>query len=236
MNEEEIARWRQLGGYNGVYSINQFGNVRNNTTGKILAPAKTSTGYLCVSLCKNGKQKTHLVHRMVAKCFVEKNDDSYNVVNHLDGDKLNNYYKNLEWCSQKMNLYHAKVVLRRTIGLEKKRVKCLNTGEIFESISMASTIKKINYGNIVSVLSGRRLTAGGLFWEYIDSNNTYKDPRKCREPVMCIETGVIYENISQAFNETHIYNINSAALGRRETAGGYHWEKIDKKYFSDRHQ
>lgn len=48
-----------------------------------------------------------LVHRMVAIAFVDKPDsDTTLVVNHLDADKLNNHYTNLEWTTQQKNCEH----------------------------------------------------------------------------------------------------------------------------------
>jgi hypothetical protein len=43
----------------------------------------------------------------VALCFVDGNDGEHNIVNHMDGDKLNNHFSNLEWCSYSENNQHA---------------------------------------------------------------------------------------------------------------------------------
>lgn len=48
------------------------------------------------------------VHRLVATYYVENpNPELYNQVNHIDGDKFNNNYTNLEWCNCSMNTQHA---------------------------------------------------------------------------------------------------------------------------------
>lgn len=49
--------------------------------------------------------KSMLCHRLVAMAFV-KGDWSLQV-NHIDGNKRNNYYKNLEWVTARENLIHA---------------------------------------------------------------------------------------------------------------------------------
>lgn len=48
------------------------------------------------------------VHRLVAIYYVHNPyPNDYNLVNHMDGNKLNNNYKNLEWCNISMNTQHA---------------------------------------------------------------------------------------------------------------------------------
>lgn len=50
-----------------------------------------------------------------------------------------------------------------------------------------------------------------------------------RKPIICIETGLIYESISEAARQTGIRreNIKTAINGKRLSAGGYHWAKVD---------
>lgn len=64
----------------------------------------SNSGYYSVRI--NGKD--HYIHRLVATLFV-KNPDTKNkiYVNHIDGDKLNNNYKNLEWVTPSENMQHA---------------------------------------------------------------------------------------------------------------------------------
>ncbi len=51
---------------------------------------------------------------------------------------------------------------------------------------------------------------------------------KQSRPVRCIETGIVYESISQAQRQTGIFNVHKCANYSQKTAGGYHWEYIDK--------
>ena len=55
-----------------------------------------------MSLCKNGKIKAFLVHRLVAEAFIP-NPDNLPCINHKDENPKNNQVENLEWCTYKYN-------------------------------------------------------------------------------------------------------------------------------------
>lgn len=105
-------------GDNGTVLTNKRSN--RNKTGT-LRPANTRPagkveyGYLQVILNRKNEQgytevKANKVHRMVATAYVP-NPHNYPEVNHIDGNKLNNHYTNLEWCTHKQNMHHAHSVL-----------------------------------------------------------------------------------------------------------------------------
>lgn len=104
--------WRDVIGYEGVYSISSCGRIRrdlsarNTKAGKILKLCKNKYGYLYVCLSKNNKTKNKLVHRLVAECFLNFSKLKNNV-NHKDGNKLNNHVNNLEYVTHKENMEHA---------------------------------------------------------------------------------------------------------------------------------
>lgn len=110
---EEI--WKDIEGFEGYYQISNFGNVKALANGKrkkhdkILKVQKDSDGYSVIGLhCaeKGIYSKTHKVHRLVAKAFVQ-NPDNLPEVNHKDENKTNNYFENLEWCTTKYNLTYG---------------------------------------------------------------------------------------------------------------------------------
>lgn len=88
-------------------------HVNTSFTSNRRQDGKFSTGYLAVStnnLCEK------YVHRMVAKAFCHNADPKNNVqVNHIDGDKANNHYTNLEWVTQSDNMLHMHA-MRRAAG------------------------------------------------------------------------------------------------------------------------
>lgn len=96
-----------------VKSLNRetFDSVRKQVKklkGKVLKTALDTRGYECVVLTKKGKQRTHRVHNIVAFAFCQGYKKVL-VVNHKDENKTNNNYLNLEWCTQKENVWYSKL-------------------------------------------------------------------------------------------------------------------------------
>jgi len=91
-------------GYEDKYSIDESGSVFSHITNKTLKHNVNKNGYHAVRLYRNGKQKSHLVSRLVAITYLGNSDLT---VNHIDGNKSNNHVSNLEWISQSSNVQHA---------------------------------------------------------------------------------------------------------------------------------
>lgn len=107
--------WKAVKGYEGLYEVSNLGNVRSLDRpfknkqgiairkGRILTPFyEEQKGYYQVRLSKDGKNKTHRIHRLVASAFLD-NPHNYTDVNHKDEVKTNNNVDNLEWCTRKYN-------------------------------------------------------------------------------------------------------------------------------------
>lgn len=187
--------WKDIKGYEGLYQVSNFGNVKSLSRSKKNhskmqhIPEKLKSyrvdpqGYLMLDLYKNNKQKTVRVHRLVAEAFVP-NDDAKETVNHIDGDKSNNIASNLEWASFKeQNNHFYKKNLKSKENIDKaisamnkatsKKVKCLNTGEVFNSASEAARTVGISPSLIMRCCRGKGKSAGKdknlnpLKWEYL---------------------------------------------------------------------
>lgn len=89
------------------YSVSKNGHIVSLATGEQLRPFVNGQGYISVQITMYGKTTRVSVHRLVAFKFVE-NPDNKPFVNHIDGEKQNNYYKNLEWVTHQENMTHAK--------------------------------------------------------------------------------------------------------------------------------
>jgi hypothetical protein len=79
-----------------------------------------------VKLCKNGKEQTQKVHRLVAQAFIP-NPNNYPQVNHKNGIKTDNRVENLEWCNNRQNIIHSfKIGRVAPFGGKAPRAKLTN--------------------------------------------------------------------------------------------------------------
>jgi hypothetical protein len=168
--KKDVEIWRDIIGYEGLYQVSTMGRVKNLKTGKILKPVKNKQGYMYVCLSKNGQRKTFKVHRLVAQAFL-KPVPGKDFVNHLDEDKTNNHYSNLEYCTAKENLIYNDGQKRRA---EKKRkpVQAINpdTGEVVVEYPSVNEAGRNGYssGNVSLFCRGKYeyKTYRGLIWRY----------------------------------------------------------------------
>lgn len=94
------------------YVINRRGIIKNTKTGKILRGRtgetkvfKSGQRYISVRFVVHKKMYDLLLHRVVACTFIKCIDrETYTIVNHIDHNKKNNHYANLEWCSPSENM------------------------------------------------------------------------------------------------------------------------------------
>ena len=108
--EEEI--WKSVPNYMG-YEVSSRGRVRSldrtNSLGhKIKGGVRKASispqGYLRIILSSNGVKKTYGVHQLVAMSFLgHVPNGRLIVVDHIDGDKLNNNLNNLQVITAREN-------------------------------------------------------------------------------------------------------------------------------------
>ena len=174
---EEV--WKDIKGCENKYQVSNLGNIKNVLTNTIIRGSVFNNGYKFVSI--KGKNKT--IHRLVAQAFIP-NPNDYPVINHIDGNKLNNCVDNLEWCTYKYNTREAiKLGLMKIKynsydnRIRAKKVAQYTKDNIYiktfiGSIDAEKELKqkgiKINARNIRNVCKGKRKTAGGYKWEYVN--------------------------------------------------------------------
>ena len=180
-----MEMWKEVKGYGGKYQVSNLGNVRSvdrtfvnacgvmvTRKGSMLKPIQKRDGYMKVTMHREGKVNTELIHRLVAKAFIP-NPNNLPQVNHKDGNKRNNDVSNLEWCTALSNMHHAKQHGLRNNALKyaksmRKAVIATNieTGKetFYESIHEA---EKVFGRHVTNVLSGARNKTKGHTFRYV---------------------------------------------------------------------
>lgn len=103
-------RIKDVKGFEGRFMITDFGrlfSINGRCKGiKELFTHIDSLGYHNTNLNMKPKKRHVRIHQLVGEHFVD-NPDNKPQLNHIDGDKLNNHYSNLEWCTIDENIKHA---------------------------------------------------------------------------------------------------------------------------------
>lgn len=174
---EEI--WKDIPGYEGLYQASTEGRIRSLDKyiqysngrqvfhkGKVLKLFERKDGYLKITLHKNVKSKTHLVHRLILTVF-DRLPKEGEEGNHCDGDKSNDCISNLEWVTRIDNMRHRINIL----GKSQINRYVLTNGEVKEikillkqgHLSQREIAKRYNISE--SVVSGIKL---GKAWRNIE--------------------------------------------------------------------
>jgi len=152
--ENEI--WKTVVGYEGLYDVGSFGNIKSYYVGKdILRKSIDSNGYFVIGLTKNRNRNQFKVHRIVAEAFIP-NPENKPCVNHIDNNRSNNHVENLEWCTHKENTQHA-LKQGRMVDMTKIRPGMLgsknpralvNEKHVLEIRSLASRMRQEEIANL----------------------------------------------------------------------------------------
>lgn len=164
--------WKDVEGFDGLYQVSDKGNVRssynNNFKGDvfngILKQKKNRSGYMEVSLCKDGRKRSFLVHRLVAIAYIE-NPFNLTQVNHKDEDKSNPSMDNLEWCTQKYNAtYGENPKVKNTKVRQFDFDGCLI--KKWDSMKDIEEQLGIKYQGVSRCCRKGQKSAGGYIWQY----------------------------------------------------------------------
>jgi hypothetical protein len=173
----EYEYFTDIAGYEGVYEVSSFGRIRSvkrlaktkngyrTLKSQLIAKTVNRFGYNIVSLWKNGESKNKKVSRLVCTAW-HPNPEKKKQVNHIDTVKTNDYYRNLEWSTNKENHDHAV-----DTGLRKSCIPVIvynsKTKELvgqFNSIKRASIGVKLSTNSVWLLLDKHKANRKGLMF------------------------------------------------------------------------
>lgn len=196
--EKEPEVWVDVKGYEGLYKISNWGNLKSyeRTFDAFGAPGRTLTypekdmalkvysgsRYYYTTLSKNGKKHRVKIHRLVASHFVE-NPDHKPFVDHDDTNTFNNYFGNLKWATAKENMNNPLTKIKHRVSkmgdknpMKTKRMhfarRCVECGAIVSHhYGVSETAREMGiYGGNLSRACKNKTVYKGYRWEYITPN------------------------------------------------------------------
>jgi len=172
-----IIMTKDIVDYEGLYFLNELGEVfsypKKTRKGiRKLLLNKSNCGYLMIDLCKDGKIKKFLVHRLMAQTFL-KNDENKTQVNHINGIKTDNSLINLEWVTRSENQKHSILIGLRTTKGEKNSQSKLNESQVLLILNDKRMYKEISndFGISIPTISDIKR---GYSWTHITKLNNVK--------------------------------------------------------------
>lgn len=223
------------------YSIFEDGRVKNNTTGKFLKGQENiKNQYRSYNLTlPDGSKKRVYEHRLVALHYLDTPEPERTEVNHIDGNKLNNHYTNLEWVTSTENKQHAiknglydnKFKPIYQFDKDKKLVR------VYKGV-VEATEKGMKQATLYEGLRTEPAKlVKGYYWRYNNAPFVAEEKRKYggsrRKPVeqLTLEGQFIatFPSAAEASRQTGVPrpNISKAALGTIGSAGGYKWNFVE---------
>ena len=186
---EEI--WKDIKGYEGLFQISSIGRVNSlnyRKSGKegFLSVYTMNTGYPATHLCRNGEEKVVLIHRLIAEAFIP-NPENKPEVDHINCDRKDFRIENLRWVSSKENSNnpvtlkkhwsrqgvesHLKGKTGKLCHLSKQVLQMDKYGNVIRLWDSLMDIHRelgFNCGHISKCCLGKRKTAYGYIWIYLD--------------------------------------------------------------------
>lgn len=165
--------FKDIIGWEYGYMISNTGEVYSKKNDKILKTTISKTGYHQITLRKHGIAYCFKIHRLVATAFIP-NPNEYPIINHIDGNKLNNNYLNLEWCTYSYNTIHAydNGLAKAMCGVDNPRsILTENDVRLIRELYIPGKIGKRKISKMLNLplhAVGGVLRSSGANWKHVD--------------------------------------------------------------------
>ena len=185
--------WKDIEGFEGLYQVSNLGRIKSlpkkngcciQKNEKIMKQFDNKNGYLCLSLSKNNKWKTYVVHQLVANAFLDRNNfksmnyenkEKINInkldINHKNENKKDNRVENLEYCTRSYNNCYRNKIKIITDKISKKVNQYDLQGNFIKMWKSTREVERtlgINHTSISFCCNGKYKKAGGYIWKYVD--------------------------------------------------------------------
>lgn len=196
---------------NPKYEVSSFGRVRRMYNGvyKVLSGSLHSKGYRRITLAEAG---SYYIHRLVGSYFVP-NPDGKPHINHKDGNKLNNDFRNLEWVTPAENNLHAAEVLGSTVIIPVVAIRRADRSivGVFKS--------KKSFLELVGSTRGIVLVPeDGFSVDKIDSYLAKPPRKKCEKYIRSTKRGLSKKGVFSVLDDYYMRGIK--VLNRIATRNG----------------
>jgi hypothetical protein len=156
-----------------TYEISEAGEVRKISTNKIVKTF-VNNGYMVAKLNK----KDVTIHRLVALTYVQNTDpENKTTVNHIDENKLNNHYTNLEWVSQQENCQKHSQTISHSRKVIQKDLQG-NIIKVYDNMIDAGKAVGLGRDSISKACMRMNNSAGGFIWDYEDEKHNIERDNK----------------------------------------------------------
>lgn len=173
---EEAEIWKNVPKYEGIYQASTYGRIKRIARTlsdsysrtvylkeRVLSPYLSSNKYMIIELRKDYESKTLMVQQIIAITFLNHVINSHVlVVDHIDGNRLNNKSSNLQIVTHREN---ASICFRK----DRSKFSSKYTG--------VSWFKRGEKWKAQIQINGKQ-THIGLFDSEIDASNAYQNRLK----------------------------------------------------------
>lgn len=231
---DDVEVWADIKSYEGIYQVSNFGRVKSVASNAIRSYYINNNGYHICGLYKNCVERKILIHREVARSFIE---NPYNkpCVNHKNGIRTDNRVENLEWCTHSENNIHSHKQLNRkrrnfSYPLDNRPQNPVFQYTLdrifireFASCKEAATLLNLQSSKIHCCRSGTIKSYGGFLWRRKRLKERTKILLQLDADGLVINE---WDTISDACKSLNlkVACISGCCRGVQKTHGGFRWK------------
>ena len=233
--------YKPIKDFEDTFHVSNFGNVKSIKTNVLRKPRISPNGYKTLYLKTKNKTKNLTLHSIIANAFIEKPISNYKlIVDHIDGNKLNNNINNLRWASYSENVKNSYITNLNYQNIKKAVYKINkdnnNIIEKYNSIKEACVKNNnISYCGIIQCCKNKQITSAGYKWKYVENTKNILDEQLYENDEQFILIDNIYDDkfVNYAIsNYGKIINIQKNIIMKITSSSSYSkicLSNIDKK-------